>query len=178
MILLIGGASHTGKTLLARRMVERTGFFCLSLDLMKMGLIRSGFTTLTPEDDEELTGLLWPIAREMIRTALENGQDLIVEGVYIPPTWRDGFRADELAQIRCCFLVMTEDYIRHHFPDIQGWASVVEKRVDDSGCTLEGVIKDNRSCLERCRSCDLLLIDGDYAVDWEPEKAGKENKGS
>ena len=117
MILLIGGASHTGKTLLARRLVERTGFSCLSLDLLKMGLIRSGFTALTPEDDEALTGLLWPIAREMIRTALENGQDLIVEGVYIPPAWRDGFRPEELAQIRCRFLVMTEDYIRHHFAD-------------------------------------------------------------
>ena len=178
MILLIGGASHTGKTLLARRLVERTGFSCLSLDLLKMGLIRSGFTALTPEDDEALTGLLWPIAREMIRTALENGQDLIVEGVYIPPAWRDGFRPEELAQIRCRFLVMTEDYIRHHFADIRGWASVVEKRLDDSGCTLEGVLEDNRSCLARCHRCDLLLIDGEYAVDWAPEGLLKENERS
>ena len=32
MILLITGASHTGKTLLAQRLLERTGFPYLSVD--------------------------------------------------------------------------------------------------------------------------------------------------
>ena len=114
----------------------------------------------------------------IVYTALENEQDLIVEGVYIPPAWRDGFRPEELAQIRCRFLVMMEDYIRHHFADIRDWASVVEKRLDDSGCTLEGVLEDNRSCLARCHRCDMLLIDGEYAVDWVPEVPLKENERS
>lgn len=67
MVVLISGASHTGKTLLAQRLTERHGWFCLSLDLLKMGFIRSGMTALTPEDDDRLTGLLWPVAREMAR---------------------------------------------------------------------------------------------------------------
>ena len=50
-----------------------------------MGLIRSGHTTLTPESaDDALTDYLWPIVREMIKTAVENRQNLIVEGCYIP----------------------------------------------------------------------------------------------
>ena len=80
MVILIAGASHTGKTALAQRLVKRYGCFCLSLDHLKMGLIRSGRTRLTPlSSDRELTELLWPVAREMVKTAIENGQDLIVQ---------------------------------------------------------------------------------------------------
>jgi len=66
--MLIAGASHTGKTLLAQKLVERHRFPCLSIDHLKMGLIRSGQTSLTPlSDDEALTAYLWPIVREMVR---------------------------------------------------------------------------------------------------------------
>ena len=88
MVILITGASHTGKTMLAQRMLERYGYPYLSMDHLKMGLIRSGQTRLTPEDDEELTAYLWPILREMVKTAIEIGQNLVVEGCYIPFDWR------------------------------------------------------------------------------------------
>jgi adenylate kinase family enzyme len=80
MIILIAGASHTGKTLLAQRMLEKYKYPYLSIDHLKMGLIRSGNTVLTPEDDDALTDSLWPIVREIIKTAIENKQNLIVEG--------------------------------------------------------------------------------------------------
>ena len=115
MVLLITGASHTGKTVLARRLVERYGYACLSLDLLKMGLIRSGNTSLTPEDDDALTDYLWPIAREMVKTAIENRQDLIVEGCYIPGNWRQGFSAEYLAQIR---RVMEEGEVAFQFAEL------------------------------------------------------------
>ena len=51
MIFLITGASHTGKTLLAQRLLEKYHYPYLSIDHLKMGLIRSGNTGLTPEDD-------------------------------------------------------------------------------------------------------------------------------
>ena len=95
MIFLITGASHTGKTLLAQRLLERTHFPYLSIDHLKMGLIRSGQTTLTPSDDAQLTDYLWPIVRELIKTAIENRQNLIVEGCYIPFTWRADFSEED-----------------------------------------------------------------------------------
>ena len=67
MVILITGASHTGKTILAQRMLEKYKYPYLSIDHLKMGLIRSGNTELTPEDDDKLTEYLWPIARETIR---------------------------------------------------------------------------------------------------------------
>lgn len=167
MVVLISGASHTGKTLLAQRLTKRHGWFCLSLDLLKMGFIRSGMTTLTPEDDDRLTGLLWPVAREMVKTAIENRQSLIVEGCYIPFDWRRDFSPDYLSEIRHVCLVMSREYILEHFDDIKKYAGAAEHRLDDSCCTLQSVLEDNTRCLEQCRShgCDCILIDGEYDVD-------------
>lgn len=105
MIVLITGASHTGKTVLAQKLLERYRFPYLSIDHLKMGLIRSGNTNLTPSDDAALTDYLWPIVREMIKTAIENAQNLIVEGVYIPFDWRNDFDDAYLKEIRykCLF---------------------------------------------------------------------------
>ena len=74
MIALITGASHTGKTILAQRLLEKYKYPYFSIDHLKMGLIRSGNTELTPMDDNELTKYLWPIVCEMIKTAIENKQ--------------------------------------------------------------------------------------------------------
>ena len=115
MIILITGASHTGKTLLAQRMLEKYKYPYLSIDHLKMGLIRSGNTELTPEDDNALTDYLWPIIREMIKTAVENRQNLIVEGCYIPFGWRQDFDEWYLPSIRFICLAMTEKYIEDHF---------------------------------------------------------------
>ena len=119
MIILIAGASHTGKTLMASRLIEKyvyqgRVYSCLSLDLLKMGLIRSGNTALTPYDDEKLTPYLWSIAREIIRTALENNQNLIVEGCYIPFDFMNDFTADQRDEIKYICLVMTRSYILTH----------------------------------------------------------------
>ena len=165
MVILIGGASHTGKTLLAQRLLERYRYPYLSIDHLKMGLIRSGQTELTPMDDEKLTDYLWPIVREMVKTAIENGQNLVVEGCYIPTDWYRDFSDEYLRQIRCRFLVMTESYIRSHFGDIQRYACAIEQRLDDSDLTAEVLIRDNRELLTRCRREDCLLIDGAYHID-------------
>ena len=91
MIIIITGASHTGKTLTAQKVLEKYKYPYLSIDLLKMGLIRSGNSSLTPEDDDELEIYLWPIVREVIKTAIENRQNLVVEGCYIPCNWKEDF---------------------------------------------------------------------------------------
>ena len=166
MVLLIGGASHTGKTVLAQRILEEKHYPYLSIDHLKMGLIRSGQTELTPMDDEKLTPYLWPIVREMVKTAIENGQNLTVEGCYIPFDWKKDFSDEYLQHIRCVFLVMSEDYIRAHFADIRRYAGAIEKRLDDSGLSMEDLIWDNAAILAACREhgCEYILIDGTYDV--------------
>ena len=167
MIVLIAGASHTGKTTLAQKLLERYGYPYLSLDLLKMGLIRSGYTDLTPMDDDKLTQYLWPVAREMVRTAIENGQNLILEGCYIPFDWAKDFTEPYRSEIRYICLVMSERYIREHFDSIRAYANVIENRLDDGHCTVETVMRDNRRTLDGCLKAGLefVLIDGKYCVD-------------
>ncbi|MCR5031317.1 MAG: ATP-binding protein [Lachnospiraceae bacterium] len=148
MIILITGASHTGKTVLAQRMLEQYHYPYLSIDHLKMGLIRSGNTSLTPEDDEELTGYLWPIVSEMIKTAIENRQNLIVEGCYVPFDWRKSFEETYLTDIRFICLAFSDAYIEEHFAEIKGHASDVEARLDDSDCTTRQLKQDNHRMIE------------------------------
>ena len=102
MVFLITGASHTGKTLLAQRMLEKYKYPYLSIDHLKMGLIRSGYTSLTPmSSDRDLTDYLWPVVREMVKTVLENRQNLVVEGGYIPFDWRNSFSPEEQRENDC-----------------------------------------------------------------------------
>lgn len=170
MIILISGASHTGKTFLAQKLLEKYSFPYLSIDHLKMGLIRSGNTDLTPmSDDDDLTAYLWPIVREMIKTAIENDQNLIVEGCYIPFDWKNAFSEEYLNHIRYNCLVMSENYIRNHFSDIKEYASVIENRLDDSCCTMESVLEDNRRMLESARkhNVDYILIEDEYEINFE-----------
>lgn len=170
MILLITGASHTGKTALAQKLLEKYKYPYLSIDHLKMGLIRSGNTTLTPVSDENtLTNYLWPIVCEMIKTAIENDQNLIVEGCYIPFDWADDFEPEYLEDIKYYCLVMSEKYITNHFNDIKKYASIVENRMDDDYCTIDTVLRDNAKILEQCQKykTDYILIDEEYRVDIE-----------
>ena len=164
MIILITGASHTGKTILAQKLLEKYRFPYFSVDHLKMGLIRSGNTSLTPEDDDKLTGYLWPIVREMIKTAIENKQSMIVEGCYVPFDWRSSFDDEYLADIRFICLAMTDSYIDSHFDDIVSNESVIEKRFVDTELTPASLKADNRAVVEgffRFRE-KVTLIETDY----------------
>ena len=164
MIVLITGASHTGKTLLAQRMLEKYHYPCMSVDHLKMGLVRSGNTELTPEDDDELTKYLWPIVREIIKTAVENQQNLIIEGCYIPFDWRQDFDELYLSSIRFICLAMTDDYIDSHFVDIKKYACVIESRLDDCTCTIDSLKEDNRNVIKGFKRYgeQIVLMDNDY----------------
>ncbi len=168
MVILIAGASHTGKTLLAQKLLEKYKYPYLSIDHLKMGLIRSGCTQLTPESSHaELTGYLWPIVREIIKTAVENRQNLIVEGCYIPFDWKKDFTEEYRKDIHGHCLVMSEKYIRTHFAGIKQYANVIETRLDDEGCTLDSVLEDNARTLALAKEngFDYILIDDAYQID-------------
>ena len=165
MVILIAGASHTGKTAYAQRLLEKYCYPYLSIDHLKMGLIRSGQTALTPMDDELLTDYLWPIVRELIKTAIENGQNLIVEGCYIPFDWKKDFDEAYIKELRYLCLVMSRHYIQTHFAQIVEKANVIEKRLDDADLSIEDLIRENEKNLALCREygLDYVWIDGSYA---------------
>ena len=168
VIILITGASHTGKTALAQKLLEKYRFPYLSIDHLKMGLIRSNQTQLSPmSEDDTLTEYLWPIVREMIKTAIENNQNLIVEGCYIPFDWKKDFSEEYLPHIRYICLVMSKSYIDKHFSDIKRYARVIENRLCDEDCTLKSVTYDNERFLSQAQAHALpyILIDESYEFD-------------
>lgn len=167
MVILIAGASHTGKTVLSQRMLEKYKYPYLSIDLLKMGLIRSGNTKLTPENDNELISYLWSIVKEIIKTAIENHQNLIVEGIYIPFDWRNDFNNMYLKEIQYCCLIMTERYIKNNLTTIKKYAKIIENRLDTLDITVEEMIKENIINLKMCKKYDYryILIDEEYKLD-------------
>lgn len=174
MIYLIGGSSHTGKTSLAQQLLEKYKYPYLSIDHLKMGLIRSHQTSLTPlSDDKDLTNYLWPIVREMIKTAIENNQNMIVEGCYIPMDYKKDFKEEYLKHIQYICLIMSENYIRNHFSEIKQYANIIENRIEDE-CTLEELINDNLIHLELAKkyNVDYILIDDKYHINLEINNGG------
>ena len=164
MIILITGSSHVGKTVLAQKMLEKYKYPYLSIDHLKMGLIRSGYTTLTPEDDDALTDYLWPVVREIIKTAIENEQNLIIEGCYIPADWRQAFDDDHLKHIQFICLAMSEQYIEDHFDEMIEHESEIETRLVDSDCTMDELKQCNRRYIDTFESAGekVVLIESDF----------------
>ena len=168
MIILITGASHTGKTMFAQQLLEKYKYPYLSIDHLKMGLIRSGNTELTPmSSNDDLTSYLWPIVREIVKTAIENGQNLIVEGCYIPFDWQKNFDDKYLEKIKYYCLVMSEGYIRSHFADIKKYANTIENRLDDEWCTMQSVLDDNAAMLSLAQkhNVNYIFIDERYEIN-------------
>lgn len=166
MVILISGTTHTGKTALSQRLMEEYKIPYFSIDHLKMGLIRSGKTDIAVDDDERLTPYLWSIVKEMIKTAIENKQSLIVEGCYIPFDWQNDFVEVYLREIKFYCLIMTADYIENNFGDIVKFENVIEKRVASDIDKAE-LIFENKKNLQLCKKYGLeyVLIDKNYKIE-------------
>ena len=136
----------------------------MTIDHLKMGLIRSGNTELTPEDDAELTEYLWPIVREIMKTAIENRQNLIIEGCYIPFQWRRDFNDKYLQNIRFICLAMSERYIENYFDEIIGHESEIESRLAYADCTMDVLKADNKNIIDGFQDVgeQIVMIVSDY----------------
>ena len=168
MVILIAGATHAGKTVLAQKILEKYHFPYLSIDHLKMGLIRSGNCPLTPESsDSELTSYLWPIVAEIVKTVIENNQNLIVEGCYIPFDYYKGFDENYLEKIQYRCLVLSEKYINNRFETILQHASDIETR-DPNVPTKQQLIDENNKNLQKCLEEGLgyFLVDEKYEMDF------------
>lgn len=166
MIILIGGASHAGKTLISQKLIEKYHYPCTSLDHLKMGFIRTGRTSLTVEDDDKMKYFLWPFAAEIIKTAIENNQNMILEGCYIPKTWKQSFTAEYQKDIRTVFIVMSESYLRNHFENISEYANVIENRIADE-VNFENLIASNKEFKKDCleNGTPFIEIEDEYNLN-------------
>lgn len=166
MVILVTGTSHTGKTKLAQSLLEKYKYPYLSIDHLKMGLIRSKNTTLTVEDDEELTGYLWEIIKEIIKTNIENKQNIIIEGCYIPFDWKKDFEEEYLKEIQYVCLIMTEEYIKNNYQDIIKYENIIEQRKQQESIDIDNLIEENKYNLKMCEKYKnkYILIKDKYEI--------------
>ena len=167
MVILIAGTSHTGKTILAQKLLEKYKYPYISIDHLKMGLIRSKYTDLSVEDDDNLEKYLWPIVREIIKTNIENSQNIIIEGVYIPFSFKDDFSEEYLKNIKYVCLIMTEKYIKNNIENILKYEDVIESRLNKENINIDEFIAENKYNLDMCKKygCNYILINDEYDID-------------
>lgn len=167
MVILFAGTSHTGKTFLAQKLLEKYKYPYISIDHLKMGLIRSKYTELSVEDDENLEKYLWPIVREIIKTNIENNQNIIIEGAYIPFNFKDDFSEEYLKNIKYVCLIMTEKYIKNNIENILKYEDVIESRLNKENINIDEFIAENKYNLDMCKKydCNYILIDDKYDID-------------
>lgn len=166
MVIFITGPTHTGKTLLAQGLLEKYYISYLSLDHLKMGMIRSEKMKLDPDDDEKITEYLWPIVVGIAKTVIENHQNIIIEGESVPFDWKKSFSIPELTDIVYICLVMSEEYIINHCGEIVAHANDIEYRGKYADIPSAILIQKNKKTLIRCREENLpyIYIDSSYDV--------------
>jgi len=132
-----------------------------------MGLIRSNNTKLTPlSDDSQLTNYLWPIVCEMIKTAIENNQNLIVEGCYVPFDYYKYFDKKYLDNIKYYCLIFSENYILNNYDKIIQYQNIIETRLEEN-YPIQNIINDNKQILEQVKKYNVnyILIDKEYNIN-------------
>lgn len=167
MVILIGGASCTGKTVMAQRLLEKYHIPYLSIDHIKMGLFRSGMDYgFTPNDDEdELTVKLWPVVRGIIMTNIENGQHIVIEGCYLPQARIRELEPEYLKQIIPLYIGFSENYIINKFElGILGHQSEIERKENDGYINKENLLCFHKRTKQRCKDNDIMYfeINEDY----------------
>lgn len=162
MIILIGGVSHTGKTYMAQKLLEKYKIPYLSLDHLKMGLFRGGlpcgFSIL--DKDEVIAEALWPVVEGIIRTNIENDQQIIIEGCYLPPQrvrkLKDEFPLD-IIEVYICF---TEAYLVSNFDtQILRHRRVIEKRIEDEDRSIDDFVREHKKMRHLCVENNLKVFD-------------------
>lgn len=166
MIILIGGESHTGKTLLAQKLLEKYKIPYTSLDHVKMGLIRGyadcGFTPY--DNDNAISQKMWGLIKGIIDTCHENKQNIILEGCYLPP---DKVKSLVCKDVVAIYLGFSEEYIRNNFDKIIAFESLIEQRKFPEARTESDFILENLALNKRCTEAGLpyFEIKEDYVSD-------------
>ncbi|MEL7001416.1 MAG: 2-phosphoglycerate kinase [Bacteroidota bacterium] len=167
MIILLGGVSHTGKTYLAQQLLEKYNMPYLSLDHLKMGLIRGevscGFTI--DDSDIEIANRMWPIVKGMIETNIENGQHLIIEGCYLPPDAVRALKVEHSSYILETYIGFADEYIAENFDNlILAHRNIIEKRKYKEKRSINDFTEEHAVMRTMCKNNSLKYfeVDSDY----------------
>ncbi|MEM0912542.1 MAG: hypothetical protein AAGJ37_16315 [Pseudomonadota bacterium] len=106
MIYFLSGASRSGKTLIAREILEEANVSYLSLDWLLIGfdegLTKVGTKHLSSTN--EVAKKMWPALKKMIDNMLCDGEDCVIEGEALSPELMAELRAQYPDEVKVAFL--------------------------------------------------------------------------
>ena len=176
MVILIGGVSCTGKTVMAQKLLEKYKIPYLSIDHIKMGLIRGNrYCDFSATDgDDELTDKLWPIVRGIIMTNIENGQHIIIEGCYLPPEHVGDFEPEYLKHIIALYIGFSRTYLEKRFTSgILEHRSEIELKEYDDYMNPDNFIELHTRLKEMCRANNAMFFEIDENYEKEMNEVYK-----
>lgn len=161
MVIFIGGASCVGKTALAQELLCKIHFPYLSQDHLKMGFIRGwkDCPFKATDSSEKIAEILWPITAEICKTTIENKQNIIIEGCYLPQKQVKELKKQYPDNIFVVYLVFSQKYIENNITDIIGHRNVIEKRLSSEERSTQEIIKENNEVKEACKKYGLLYFE-------------------
>ena len=170
MVILIGGAGHAGKTYMAQKLLEKYHYPYLSLDHLKMGLYRAdigcGFTPL--DSTEHISEKLWPIIAGIIKTNIENKQNITIEGCYLLPYLINGLDEEYRKNIISFYLDFSQNYIERFYDEkMLRFRDVIEARGYENSFTKEQHIEETRHLKELYAKENYFEITADYQTEIE-----------
>ena len=179
MIIFIGAPTHTGKTMLAQRLMERYRIPYLSVDHLKMGLFRGwpGCGVYPEGQHEVINARLWPVVKAMAMTAIENDQSMIIEGGYHSPEQIAEFDEGYAEHVTSFWMAFSRRYIEANYDKITAYESVIEQRENDYPVPGE-LIEESGALRAQClaQGAQFFEIDGDYAQAMREIVAWIDNK--
>ena len=120
MIYIISGASRSGKTLIAKKMMVEYNIPYLSLDSLVMG-----FTNGIPEYGihdklwpHEIAERLWPFLKAMLQNMLWSDIDYILEGEAVLPRHIAELSKEHPDEMRVCYLGFSDVKLEEKVEDI------------------------------------------------------------
>jgi len=152
MIILISGASHTGKTMLAKRLCERYQIPYKNIEYIKQHMLLSADSdginvgNALESNKYVLSENVWFIVENIVRDGLEKGEGMVLDGNFLPP---HRVRALDDVGVISMHLIFTPEYIEKNY-DVILKHRKEESSIHDDGDILqimsnEGILKESIS---------------------------------
>jgi len=121
MIYIVSGASRSGKSIIAKRFLQRNHVPYMPLDSMMMGFM-NGVPSMGIHDrlwPHEIAEKMWPFLEAMCENMLNNKIDYLFEGEAVWPQYIKGFADRHPGQVRICFLGFVDVDIPSKVSDVK-----------------------------------------------------------
>ncbi|MEZ2414465.1 hypothetical protein ACA086_05825 [Muriicola sp. E247] len=166
MLYIIGGASRSGKTIIAKRLSTQLGIPYLSLDWIMMG-----FTNGIPEYGvhdklfpDEIAERLWSFIKAMLESMIHVETDSIIEGEALLPELIIELQKKYPDHIKICFLGYTDITVEKKVSEIREFSQLQNDWLIDKSDAyiqdhVQNMIAHSKRIKKSCKANQLQYID-------------------